>query len=230
MNCTGPIFKKTVLSACIGIVANNEGNGPLKPPDDFSTYLKTIDPTSTSKCPTTIIMSTDPITCEMQTIKMMRLNKNPAGKFGVSDMPNYLKASAGVSGALSGTVYNIGVMDESKMDIRYIINDLVSIGGHPGSPADKTPSSIVVSALPRHGYTFIQYCLPARYIGKEVSISINSMNGALLHAHSQTIPGVANHYAWDHKDIAGNEAPAGRYIVRIVSGKAKLSAPFFAGR
>jgi hypothetical protein len=230
MNCTGPIFKKTVLNACIGIVANIEGNGPLKPPDDFSIYSKYMDPTSTCKCPTAIIMSTDPISCEMQTVKMMRLNKNPAGKFGANDMPNYLKASAGISGALSGTVYNIGVIDESKMDFRYIINDVVSIGAHQVSPADHTPSSIVVSALPGHGYTFIQYSLPARYIGKEVSITIHSMNGVLLHAHSQTIPGVANHYAWDHKDQAGNKVPAGQYIVHIVSGKAKLSALFFAGR
>jgi hypothetical protein len=232
MNCTGPIFKKTVLNACIGIVANNESNGPLKSPDDFSTYLKTIDPTSTNKCPTTIIMSTDPITCEMQSIKMIRLNKGK--NYGVNDMPNYLKASAGVSGALSGTLYNIGIIEEDpenkKMERRYIINDVVSIGGHQGSPADHTPSSIVVSALPGHGYTFIQYSLPARYIGKEVSITVHSMNGALLHAQSQTIPGVANHYAWDHKDQAGNNVPAGQYIIRIVSGSARLSAHFFAGR
>jgi len=228
MNCTGPILKKTVLNACIGIVANDESIGPLKDPNIYTTYSKTMDPTSTCQASTTIILSTDPISCEMQAIKMMRLNKGK--NYGVNDMPNYLKASAGVSGALSGTVYNIGVIDESKMERRYIINDVVSIGGHPVSPADKTPSSIVVSALPSHGYTFIQYCLPARSIGKEASITIHSMNGALLHAHSQTIPGVANHYSWDHKDQAGNDVPAGRYIVRIVSGKARLSAHFFAGR
>ena len=224
MNCSGPVFKKTVLSTCIGIVANNESNGPLKSPDDFSTYLKTIDPTSTNRCPTTIIMSTDPISCEMQSVKMIRLNKGK--NYGVNDMPNYLKASAGVSGALSGTIYSIGVIDELKMDRRYIINDVVSIGGHPISPAANTSSGLVVSALPGHGYTFIQYSLPARHIGKEVSITIHSMNGALLHARSQTIPGVANHYAWDHKDQAGNTVPAGRYIVRIVSGSARVSASF----
>jgi hypothetical protein len=225
MNCTGPIFKKTVLSACIGIVANNEGIGPLKPPDIFSTYSKTIDPTSTCQSSTTIIMSTDPISCEMQSIKMIRLNKN--GNYGVNDMPNYLKASAGVSGALSGTLYNIGVIDESKMDTRRIINDQTQIGGPAPSRETHAPSSLVVSATPNHGFTFIEYRLPAGYIGKNASIKIYSMDGALLHAQSQTIPGILNHYSWDHKDRTGNNVPAGRYIVRIASGKVRLSAGFF---
>ena len=224
MNCTGPIFKKTVLNACIGIVANDEGIGPRMNPNNFSTYSKKMDPTSTCQCPTTIILSTDPITCEIQAIKMMRLNKNKP--YGKNDMPSYLKASGGVSGALSGTVYNIGVIEELEMDCRYIINDEVSIGRPQGSPTDNTSSGIVVSALPRHGYTFIQYRLPASHIGKKVSITIHSIKGALVHSQSQTVPGVANHYAWDHKDRAGNRVPAGRYIVRIVSGKARLSAPF----
>jgi hypothetical protein len=70
-------------------------------------------------------MSTDPVTAEMQTIKMMRLNKKPAGGYGVNDMPKYLRASAGVTGALPDTSLNFGVIDETKMDIRRIINGVV---------------------------------------------------------------------------------------------------------
>jgi hypothetical protein len=232
MNCTGPIFKKTVLCACIGIVGNNEGVGPLATPDDFSTYSKKMDPNSTCKCPATIIMSTDPITCEMQSIKMIRMNKGK--NYGVNDMPNYLKASAGISGAVTGTVYNIGVIEEDtqniKMERRFIINDEVTISSPQHSPAANNPASIAVSALPRNGYAFIQYSLPSRFIGKEVSISIHSIKGSLVHSQSQTINGVANHYSWDHKDQRGNIVPAGQYIVRIVSGSVRLSKPFFAGR
>jgi hypothetical protein len=231
MNCTGPIFKKTVLTACIGIVAMDETVGPFGSPSIFSTYSKTMDPNSTSQSATTIIMSTDPITCEMQAVKMLRLNKGK--NYGVNDMPNYLKASAGISGALSGTVYNIGVIEEDtqniKMERRYIINDKVLIGNPSNTPTANSPGSIHVSALPHHGYTFIQYNLPARFIGKQASISIHSMNGALVHKQSETIHGVANHYSWDHKDQAGKKIPAGQYIVRIVSGSARQSAHFFAG-
>jgi hypothetical protein len=224
MNCTGPIFKKTVLNAGIGIVANDEGIGPLKDPNDFSTYSKKMDPASTCKCPTTIILSTDPIACEMQTIKMMRLNKGKP--YGTNDMPSYLKASGGVSGALSGTIYNIGVIDDNQMEKRYIINDEVVIDARRGSPTGKTTAHITVSTLPRQGSTFIQYQLPASHIGKKASITIHSIKGSLVHTQSLSVPGVANHFTWDHKDQAGNKVPVGRYIVRIVSGKAVLSAPF----
>jgi hypothetical protein len=228
MNCTGPIFKKTVLNACIGMVGNNEGNGPLKNPDDFSTYAKTMDPTSTCKCPATIILSTDPISCEMQTIKMIRLNKN--GKYGVNDMPNYLKASAGVSGAVSGVAYNIGVIDESKMSIRRIINGDTAVGGSAGLAADRGPSGITASALPCCGSTFIEYRLPADMIGKTASIRIYSLQGTLVRTQSQTVRGALNHFAWDHSDLNGRTVAAGSYIVRLAAGATRLSARFIVGK
>ncbi|MBN1129647.1 MAG: DUF362 domain-containing protein [Chitinispirillaceae bacterium] len=230
MNCTGPIFNKTVLSVCSGILGMNESNGPIGTPDVYSNYSKTMDPASTCQCPATIIMSTDPVSCEMQTIKMMRLNKNPAGKFGVSDMPTYLRASAGISGALSGTVYHIGVIDESQMDVRRIINGTTAINGPAVSPGARAPFGVTVSALPGHGFTLMEYRVPAGCIGKEASIAIYSLNGILLRKQSQTVLGALNHYAWDNKDQAGSDVPAGHHIVHVVSGKTRLSARFFTGR
>lgn len=119
INCIGPIFIKTVLSICSGIFGMNEGNGPAGGIDDYSVYSKKIDPSSTNNKPTTIIMSTDPISCEFQAIKMMRLNKGKS--YAIADLPDYLRVSAGIGGALS-PVYNIGIIDERLMDVRKIVN------------------------------------------------------------------------------------------------------------
>jgi|WetSurMetagenome_2_1015567.scaffolds.fasta_scaffold92500_1 hypothetical protein len=224
MNCTGPIFKKTVLSTCIGLVACNESVGPMTSPDDYSTYSKAIDPTSTCKHSTTIIMSTDPISCEMQTIKMMRMNKG--GKYGISDMPKYLQASGGVSGALTGTNYNIGIIDEAKMDIRRITNGATSIAEHPLHREGLSSASLKVSPLSGFSGTFIEYRLPAQHIGQESSIAIHSVNGALIRKESLPVLGALNHFSWDHKDRSGNRVPAGNYIVQVKSVHVSLSERF----
>jgi hypothetical protein len=229
INSYGVVYKKTVLAVCSGIYGMNEGNGPAGGADNFATYSKTMDPTSTSQCPTTIIMSTDPVSCEMQTVKMMRLNRSPAGKFGVSDMPTYLQASGGVSGALSGTVYNIGVIDEAAMDVRRIINGTTSVAVPGASPSVNGSPAVAVTALPHDGYTFIEYRLPARYRGEEAMVGVYSMNGSLLCENSHTVFGALNHFAWDNKDRTGNPAPSGRYIVRIRAGTTTLTAQFFIG-
>lgn len=118
MNCRGPVYNKTVLCVCSGIFGINEFEGPLGGINDFSVYRSTIDPFSSSKNPNTIIMSTDPVTCEFQTIKLMRLNKKRP--YSISDMPDYLKASGGIKCKLS-PVYNIGIIDEQMMDVRKIV-------------------------------------------------------------------------------------------------------------
>ena len=125
INGTGVVFNKNVLSVCIGIFGAQEASGsPGSPSMPYFNYASSLDKTiaNTSVPPTTIIVSTDPVTAEMQTIKMMRLNKKPAGGYRVKDMPKYLRASAGVKGALPDASLNFGIIDEAKMDIRRIIN------------------------------------------------------------------------------------------------------------
>jgi hypothetical protein len=128
INGTGAVFNKNVLSVCVGIFGAQEASGsPRSASIPYFYYAISMDKTITNTYvpPTTIIMSTDPVTAEMQTIKMMRLNKKPAGGYGVKDMPSYLRASAGVTGALSDATLNFGVIDEAKMEIRRIINGVV---------------------------------------------------------------------------------------------------------
>ncbi|HUI94009.1 MAG TPA: hypothetical protein VLX68_17355 [Chitinivibrionales bacterium] len=125
INGTGVVFDKTVLSICVGIFGAQEASGsPHSASVNYYNYASSIDGSIANAMvpPTTIIMSTDPVTAEMQAIKMMRLNKKPAAAFGANDMPRYLRASAGITGALPDKALNFGVIDEKKMDIRRIIN------------------------------------------------------------------------------------------------------------
>ena len=92
MSCMGPVYIKNVLSVCSGIYGQYESNGPRGTPQNYSRYSQSMDATSTNPNPTTIIMSTDPVSVEMQSIKMMRIQGQKA--YTVADMPNYLKRPA----------------------------------------------------------------------------------------------------------------------------------------
>jgi hypothetical protein len=224
MNCTGPVFKKTVLSVCSGIFGMNEGHGPGGSADPFYNYANKMDSSITSKSvsSTTIIMSTDPISAEMQGVKVLRLNKSPAGAYGVSDMPPYLKSAAGVSDALPGTTYNIGVIDESKMDVRRIINGTTSIGDQIISDKNKA-SHLKVSPLAGHNSTFIEFSLSSDARGKEATIEIFALNGALVKRHRQAVLGPGNHFSWDNRNQAG-ELVKGPFVVKATCAATHLSA------
>jgi hypothetical protein len=225
INCTGPVFNKTVLSVCSGIFGKKEGSGPTGLADSYLNYAKTMDSslTNSNQPPTTIMMSTDPVSIEMQTIKMMRLNASPAGKYGVADMPTYLRASAGVTGVLSGTTYNIGQIDETKMDIKRLINDSVII--EKAQPAI-LGSNARLSAIPIKGRngTFIEFKLPKAQIGNEAVLEIYDFKGTVVRKLSQKVLGVLNHLSWDNRDTSGAPIGAGPYIVRLTAGSVRLSA------
>jgi hypothetical protein len=232
MNCTGPVFKKTVLCVCYGIFGMNEGHGPGGSADFFTNYGKTIDSSTKSQAaPTTIMMSTDPISAEMQAIKMLRLNANPAGKYDVANMPPYLKASAGITGALEGSTYNIGVIDESNMEIRRIINGVTSIAAPTKSEksAAENPLFVTASPLRGHGSTFIEFTLPSDDRGSEAIVEIFSLNGVLVKRLRQPVLGFRNHCSWNNRNASG--APvSGPVVVRVRCGKTMLSARFVAAR
>jgi hypothetical protein len=221
INCDGPVFQKTIVSMCSGIFGMNERNGPTGSPDDFSTYVKTVDEDASSATPSTIIMSTDPISCEMQAIKLMRLNKS-GGKYGIDDMPTYLKSAAGVSGAS----YNIGVIDESAMDIREIIN---GEGGPSGNMKASQPhlsrngTALQVSHLPNQGLITVRYTVPQIRIGQQAAIEIVNMKGNRVFSTKRTIGGAVNRESWNGKSVSGNRAPAGTYIVRVSTGNIRMT-------
>lgn len=198
----------------------NEGNGPKGNIGNYSVYSKAIDATSKNTCPTTIIMSTDPVSCEMQAIKMMRMNQN-SKNYGVNSMPDYLKNASGVGNAK----YNIGIIDETRMDIRRIINDVVISTGNKKSPAflNLVNSEIHVTRLHGAHCTFIEYVLPENYTGRDAFIEIYNLNGTQVFKTIQRVCGIRNHLSWDEKDGNGRSVASGTYLVNLLSGKTNLS-------
>jgi len=242
INCAGPVLNKTVLSVCSGIFANWEGNGPSGGPDDYSKYANSIDPTisylgaGSFRGPTTIMMSTDPVAIEMQTVKMMRLNNSstttpyPKTKvstsgYATANLPTYLRAAGGITGVLSGTTYNIGQIDELKMEIRRITNDS-SMADHSFVSTQKSGAFLYAAPINNHSGTFIEFKLPGSHFGREAEIAIYNVKGALVRGYSQKVLGILNHLSWDNRDSSGSHAGAGTYVVRLSSGGVRLSANF----
>lgn len=227
INCTGPVFQKNVLSVCSGIFGMNEGHGPGGAADLYRNYVTSVDPTATAQSnPCTIIMSTDPISCDMQAIKMIRLNKNPAGNYGIGDMPTYLRAAAGVAGALPGTTYNIGEIDETKMDVRKIINGEGAITGVAG----KSTGGVLAASEPlldcvplKQGICFIEYRVSQVQIGASAKIEIVDLRGSTVFATTHAVSGARNHFSWNQITTQGSRAARGNYIVRVTAGTLYLS-------
>jgi hypothetical protein len=235
MTCVGPVFKKLVLSLCSGIIGLKEGNGPgfSDSKDSYVNYIKTVDPNATTQVPSTIILSTDPVSCEMQTLKMMRLN-NPAGgklktTYAIADMPQYLKGAAGIAGTTGDKkAYNIGILDETKMDVRRIINgaSTTSIANHFPAHNSANITSIVASPISGHQSTFIEYKLPAQLIGQSVDIRIFALSGGLVYKTTQKVSGAISHFSWDHTNRAGNRVNVGKFIVKLSTNELELSTHF----
>jgi hypothetical protein len=232
INCTGVVFNKNVLSVCAGIFGAEENSGtPSSQAINYYKYAKGIDSTITATTvpPTTIIMSTDPVTAEMQTIKMMRLNQTTP-KITSADMPKYLKASGGITGVLSDVTCNIGIIEESKMDIRIIKNG-VSTSGIKEHSISQSNHSAEISASQINGQgTFIEFTLPEKNAGGNASIEVRTIKGALIWKSSQKVMGSVNHFVWNQRDVSNNIVRPGVYVVRVVAGPTSLTTRFSIAR
>jgi hypothetical protein len=229
LNCTGPVFTKNVLSVCSGIYGMNEGNGPAGSADIYTTYAQSIDPTSTNQCPTTIVMSTDPVSAEMQAIKMMRINKKET--YALADMPTYLQASAGMTATGFTTVNNIGVIDESQMTVLKIINGASTPVLNPAAGLmGPSGAAIVAHHIKGLANTFIEFKLPVAQVGSNASIEIFDNKGALVRKFSQKVLGVQNHFSWDESDMTGKMAGQGMYVAHLASESIRESTRFMIVR
>jgi hypothetical protein len=226
MICSGAVYKKQVLSVCAGLLSNKKGSGINDGPTDYSTYVKKMDPTATTKVTSTIIMSTDPVSADMQAIKVMQMNTG--GTFGISDMPKYVQACAGVSGALSGVSYNVGIVDESKMSVVKIINDELV---NPVRTIEKNASVfdeylLSVSPLARQGMVTIDFSVPASRQGEQSKIFIYDVMGKLVFSKDLTIDGVLDHFVWNKETLTGKSAVRGKYLCKFTIGNIIRSAAF----
>ncbi|MBN1577400.1 MAG: DUF362 domain-containing protein [Chitinispirillaceae bacterium] len=233
--CIGPVYKKLVLSVCGGMFGTDEGYGPglsssetdIQNIGDFTKYAQLIDSTSTTRGQTTVIMSTDPVSAEMQSIKILRMNKNIS--FAFEDMPKYLKASAGIDVSGLTPTYNIGIIDEDKMDFRKMVNDVV-IKTPVVSPAsaDHTTAKVGMSTHPitGHGSVSINFNLPVNHVGSKAVIEIFDARGSLVRKLSHEVGGINNQLSWNQKDSRGVPAAKGMYIARLSCGGTRLSSQF----
>jgi hypothetical protein len=229
MTCSGVVSKKLVLSVAAGLVSNNMGvnHNPTDGPDDYSTYAKKMDPAATTLGACTIIMSADPISAEMQAIKVMKMNANKT--FNVIDMPKYLRACAGDSSALSGTVYNIGIIDENKMDkILFKNGENVTPAAVRKNSARAAASGCSLSISPLHGRVkvLIEYIVPSSQQGKRSTLSVYDVRGKRVFSKEQTISGVRNRFSWNRKTIQGKTLGSGKYVCRLTVGTLTRSATF----
>ncbi|MBN1309713.1 MAG: twin-arginine translocation signal domain-containing protein [Chitinispirillaceae bacterium] len=228
LHCTGVISKKQVLSVSCAFFCNDEGTsmGTGNPNrSSFTTYVKTIDPDATCESPSTVIMSTDAISCEMQVIKLLRLNKNKP--YGVDDMPKYLRASAGIEGALSDKTYTIGVIDEKKMEIRKMINGASTPVIHTTPDCSASHAALLhATPLPGKGITHFEFKVPSLLQGTPARLSIHDPKGRLVFSKELPVGGVLNHFSWDQRIKGGMRAVAGKYIGVLTAGHVGASALF----
>lgn len=233
ITCTGPVFKKHVVSICGALFGSNEGNGPGGisgrddlAPEDFSTYVSSIDSNAACKNPSTIIMSTDPASIEMQAIKLLRINKKKP--YGVEQLPAYLQSAAGIDKSGFSPTYNIGIIDESRMQLYKMVNGEVISGRvavHTAASLRTASAQLTVHPLGGAGSVFIDFNLPQHFSGESAVVDIVDVRGALVRMLRHHVAGSNNHLSWDRKDARGAMVKSGRYIVRLTCGSTRLTAP-----
>jgi len=216
LHCTGVIAKKQVLSVSCAFYCNNEGDSMGSTgTKSFSTYVKTMDSTATCESPSTLIMSTDAVSCEVQAIKILKINKGKT--YGVNDMPKYLRASAGIAGALSDATYDIGEIDELKMDIRKIVNQTGIVAVTRREHENRSEIRLTTTSLPRQRTTYFEFSLPSRLQGTGARLSVFDITGKQIFSTDLRVQGILNHYSWDRMSGAGMPVPAGRYVVELTA-------------
>lgn len=223
MNCSGAVYNKNILSVCSGIFAMDEGHGPGGEADDYSTYAKSMDDSiiASTAASTTIMLSTDPISIEMQSIKIMRINGG--GGYAIEDLPPYLLASAGYEGKQPSPAYNIGIVDEEAMDIRRVINGVTMIDADRGGAGKLTVSGKIVTAQQQGSSTFIEFVVRQFDTHKTAAVEIVSLKGEKVYAGTMAIKGARNHFSWNNRSETGANVSRGTYVVRIQSGGQRLT-------
>ncbi|MBN1308735.1 MAG: hypothetical protein JXA18_12500, partial [Chitinispirillaceae bacterium] len=125
--------------------------------------------------------------------------------------------------------YTIGVIDESKMELMKMIND-VAITTQAGSPASVGRRAVKVgmSAHPiiGSGIVFLDVNLPDSHIGREAAIEIFDARGALVRKLTHKVSGSNNQLSWDLRDGRGASAARGTYVVRLSCGSTRLASRF----
>ncbi|OGJ86448.1 MAG: hypothetical protein A2268_01390 [Candidatus Raymondbacteria bacterium RifOxyA12_full_50_37] len=222
INCVGPVYNKTVLTAFCSIYGHY-GSSPSASANSFLIYAQTKDPATADTRPNTVIMSTDPVTAEFHGVKVRKLQFNQT--YNVSDMPNYLRASAGKTSSLSASPYNIGIIDEADMDYREIINGVITNSGSEkfSSSASKEKAAMQVNPNPVSPNAYIDFLAPQNSHQKQAVVEISDIKGQIIWRKEVSILGINNRVVWTGVNSRGKRAVPGRYVVSVNLGTKILS-------
>jgi hypothetical protein len=217
INCTGPVYDKTVLTVSSAIYGLKIGHGPRGDADSFLTYTKTMDPDTSKPGPDTIIVSTDPITNEFQEIKIMRIRDGLT--YNVSDMPDYLKISGGVSVSGYSPTLNIGVINEANMDCRVIINGNLTTPVPNRLPRKSSKKGLVfLCPNPASAHVYMDIIAPNSFYGKKALVQVFDIHGRCVRRIKPSILGYRNRAVWDRRDARGSRMAAGKYVIKVNLG------------
>jgi hypothetical protein len=146
----------------------------------------------------------------------------------LASLPTYLRASGGATGALP-TVYNIGVLPETQMNVGKIINGtIIGWTGAEGGFALPQAPVIKLSVLPNpvNSIAHFEFQLPEGLIGKKAQVEVYNMRGRLAWGTETSVLGVRNTVAWSRCDSRGKALSAGIYIAYVKAGKEVLKSKF----
>ncbi|MFH0921047.1 MAG: T9SS type A sorting domain-containing protein [Fibrobacterota bacterium] len=230
INCTGPVYNKTVLTLFNAIYACRLDNGPSTggSPDQYYQWAKLFDPSILSAAQNTtmantLILSTDPAAAEALAYKMMR--RRDSLTTTVADLPAYLKSSAGITGLMSdGVSYNIGVIDEALMNYGEIANTVVnhsidySVSREHARNNVPAQPELRVFPNPANPHVFIDYRAPQELAGQKAHVEIYDVQGRIVWHEATPILGVRNRTVWQGVDNAGRGVGSGQYVVRVSLG------------
>jgi hypothetical protein len=237
INCTGPVYKKTVLMLFTAFF-NDYGFGP------WYNYAKQMDPsvetadTNAQKKinANSIFLSTDPVAAESYAFILMGRNGIwPSGAYGTQQgLAGYVVISSGTPGG-DGIGYNIGISDEAKMTQGEIINNVITkpIDHGTGISGDKVIATLPELRLfpnPANSYCYIDFLSPKGLTGKSALVEIYDMLGRVAWSRKCPLQGVGNRVIWKGTDNRGRAVSNGRYLVNVTMGAKVLKQVFSLAR
>ncbi|MGD9201919.1 MAG: T9SS type A sorting domain-containing protein, partial [Chitinispirillia bacterium] len=136
------------------------------------------------------------------------------------------KASGGVSRALTPT-YNIGIIDETQMDVRRIINGQ-GITTAVKNQVGRVQHGNMLKAvqLNKQPVCYIEFSVPESDIQNCADIEIVNVSGAVVRTFNTLIQGVVNNISWDQKAGNGRYVSKGLYIVRLKTPSLNVTTKF----
>lgn len=201
---SGVVKDKCVLCIIDAIKGTKSGyNGSAQ---SFPTWTETISPGTSQTDPSTIILSTDPVSTEHVGRNVFRIDM---------DNPTYGSGSNDIVAAGENAGFGIGDENDPAWDYREIVN------GQSTQIRQLPQNKMVNNELvlfqnkpnPAATSTTIRFSVPHEARNGNVHIAISNLAGRLI--RKLTCNANTSECIWDLKDASGSRVPVGRYIYSV---------------